>query len=87
MLITNWTFNEIMTITRYISTISEIKELFANTGNDLETSVDPFITFLDLLHLKYQQTQVNYILFKTVKCFIIHTQLLIYRLKLVTMKG
>jgi hypothetical protein len=59
MLITNWTFNDIMTITRFVSTISEIKELFANTGNDLETSVDPFITFLDLLCIKYQQTQVN----------------------------
>ncbi|XP_025409386.1 protein MMS22-like, partial [Sipha flava] len=57
MLITNWTFNDIMTITRFVSTISEIKELFANTGNDLETSVDPFITFLDLLCIKYQQTQ------------------------------
>lgn len=59
MLITNWTFNETMTITQFVSNISEIKELFTNSGNDLETSVDPFITFLDSLNLKYQNNQVN----------------------------
>lgn len=59
MLITNWTFNETMTITQFVSNISEIKELFKNSGNDLETSVDPFITFLDLLSLKYHQNQVS----------------------------
>lgn len=59
MLITNWTFNETMTITQFVSNISEIKELFTNSGNDLETSVDPFITFLDLLCIKYHQNQVN----------------------------
>lgn len=58
MLITNWTYNETITITKFVSNIGEIKELFANSGNDLETSVDPFITFLDLLHIKYQN-QVN----------------------------
>lgn len=59
MLITNWTFNETMTITQFVSNISEIKELFKNSGNDLETSVDPFITFLDLLSVKYHQNQVS----------------------------
>lgn len=59
MLITNWTFNETIIITKFVSNISEIKELFTNSGNDLETSVDPFITFLDLLYIKYHQTQVN----------------------------
>lgn len=58
MLITNWNLNETITITQFVSTISEIKELFTNSGNDLETSVDPFITFLDLLSIKYHQTQV-----------------------------
>lgn len=58
MLITNWTFNETITITQFVSNITEIKELFANSGNGLETSVDPFITFLDLLSIKYHQTQV-----------------------------
>ncbi|VVC34388.1 Hypothetical protein CINCED_3A011587 [Cinara cedri] len=57
MLITNRTFNETITITQFISNISEIKELFANSGNDLETSVDPFVTFLDLLSIKYHQTK------------------------------
>lgn len=59
MLITNWTFNETIIITKFVSNISEIKELFANSGNDLENSVDPFITFLDLLNLKYCEIQVN----------------------------
>ncbi|XP_060866553.1 protein MMS22-like [Metopolophium dirhodum] len=57
MLITNWTFNETMIITQFVSNISEIKELFKNSGNDLETSVDPFITFLDLLSIKYHHNQ------------------------------
>lgn len=57
MLITNWTFNETMTITQFVSNISEIKELFTNSGNDLGTSVDPFITFLDSLNIKYQHNQ------------------------------
>lgn len=61
MLITNWTFNETVTITQFVSNISEIKELFVNSGNDLETSVDPFITFLDVLYVKYHQIQVNII--------------------------
>lgn len=61
MLITNWTFNETIIITQFVSSINEIKELFANSGSDLETSVDPFITFLDLLNVKYHQTQVNYL--------------------------
>lgn len=59
MLITNWTLNETITITQFVSNINEIKELFAHSENDLQTSVDPFITFLDLLYLKYHQTQVN----------------------------
>lgn len=58
MLITNWTFNETITITKFVSNISEIKELFSNSGNDLENSVDPFITFLDLLNIKYYEIQV-----------------------------
>lgn len=60
MLITNWSLNETITITEFVSTISEIKELFANSGNDFETSVDPFITFLDMLSIKYHQTQVGF---------------------------
>lgn len=63
MLITNWTFNETLIITQFVSNVSEIKELFENSGNNLETSVDPFITFLDLLHIKYHQTQVKIIVF------------------------
>jgi len=59
MLITNCSFNETVTITKFVSNISEIKELFANFGNDLEKSVDPFVTFLDILCVKYHQTQVN----------------------------
>lgn len=71
MLITNWTFNETMTITQFVSNINEIKELFKNSGNDLETSVDPFITFLDLLSIKYHHNQVNskFILFYLKKYF------------------
>lgn len=63
MLITNWSFNETLTITKFVSNISEIKELFANSENDLETSVDPFITFLDILCVKYHQTQVNFLFY------------------------
>lgn len=63
MLITNWTFNETISITQFVSNISEIKELFVNSGNDLETSVDPFITFLDILCVKYHQIQVNVIFY------------------------
>lgn len=59
MLITNWTFKETISITKFVSNISEIKDLFVNSGNDLETSVDPFITFLDLLSIKYHQIQVG----------------------------
>lgn len=59
MLITNWTFKETIVITQFVSNISEIKDLFVNSGNDLETSVDPFITFLDLLNIKYNQIQVS----------------------------
>ncbi|XP_025201736.1 protein MMS22-like [Melanaphis sacchari] len=57
MLITNWTINETMIITQFVSNISEIKELLTNSGNDLETSVDPFITFLDSLNIKYHHNQ------------------------------
>lgn len=60
MLITNRTFDEIKTITVFVSSLGEIKELFVNTGNDLEISVDPFLTFLDLLCIKYHQTQVSF---------------------------
>jgi len=59
MLITNWTLNETLAITQFVSNINEIKELLSNSENDLQTSVDPFITFLDLLCIKYHQTQVN----------------------------
>ncbi|XP_050538340.1 protein MMS22-like [Daktulosphaira vitifoliae] len=57
MLITNWTFNETITITKFISNIKEIQELYDNTNINLYTSVDPFISFLDQLHFKYHQIQ------------------------------
>ncbi|XP_050425464.1 protein MMS22-like [Adelges cooleyi] len=57
MLITNWTYNETIIITQFVSTIKEIQELYENSSNNLVTSVDPFITFLDQLNMKYHQTQ------------------------------
>lgn len=72
MLLTNWTFNETIIITKFVSNIGEIKELFANSGNDLETSVDPFITFLDLLNVKYYYTEVKYKIYFLLKTIVLN---------------
>lgn len=83
MLITNRTFKETISITKFVSNISEIEDLFKNSGNDLNTSVDPFITFLDLLSIKYYQIQVGKL---KIKLFFLKTvtnlKLNLYNLKI-----